>query len=112
LNLIAIPVPITYGNMMIELTCSEITWLCPENKKSDYGTLSILYSPDHFICETISLEDYCQTFRNRFVYNEVLATEIFANFMAVLQPKHCVVTLIQNNEGGGGVSNKTEVASK
>lgn len=76
---------------LIEITCPELTCLCPRSGYPDYATIKIIYIPKNKIIELKSLKLYLNKFRNTYISHEAITNKIFNDLKKVLQPRYLKV---------------------
>ena len=79
--------PCPERDYQIEIVCPEFTSVCPKTGQPDFGTLTILYTPDRLCVELKSLKLYLQAFRNEGVFYETVTNRILDDLVAVLAPR-------------------------
>jgi len=84
----------------IEIVCPEFTSVCPKTGQPDFGTLTILYTPDRLCLELKSLKLYLQKFRNEGVFYETLTNQILDDLAAVLSPRFIKLHASFTQRGG------------
>lgn len=86
----------------IEITIRqpEFTSLCPMTGLPDFGTLTIVYTPDQKIVELKSLKFYLLQYRNVGIFYEHVINRILDDLVAVLKPKRMAITGSFTARGG------------
>jgi len=87
-------------DLVVTLTCTEFTSLCPVTGQPDFGVITIEYTPDRGLVETKSLKLWLRRWRNRAAFNEAIVVEIVDLFFAQVKPVCAVVTGVFNVRGG------------
>jgi 7-cyano-7-deazaguanine reductase len=87
---------------VIEFTATEFTSVCPMTGQPDFGTISIVYTPDARCIELRSLKYYLQTYRNRGIFYENVVNTILADIVAAIEPR--ALTVVGQFNGRGGIS--------
>lgn len=91
----------------IEIVCPEFTSVCPKTGQPDFGTLTIVYTPDKDCVELKSLKLYLQQFRNEGIFYENVTNTILDDLVAVLQPRQ--LTLMADFSPRGGITSRITV---
>lgn len=84
----------------IEIVSPEFTSVCPRTGQPDFGTITILYTPDHLCVELKSLKFYLQAFRQQGIFYEHVTNTIMDDLVAVVQPRYLKVESAFNARGG------------
>ncbi len=84
----------------IQIECPEFTSVCPKTGQPDFGLLNFEYIPDVRCVELKSLKLYLQQFRNEGIFYEHVVNSIFDDFVAVIQPRHLLLTAEFTPRGG------------
>lgn len=102
--------PTEAGQIPLEVTleCTEFTCRCPVTKQPDWATIVIVYEPYSRIVESKSVKMYLETFRDKGIFHEHLASKILTDFVETLEPARCSVTVHFNTRGGIAISAKAE----
>ena len=79
--------PCPERDYQIEIVCPEFTSVCPKTGQPDFGTLTVLYTPDRLCVELKSLKLYLQAFRNEGVFYETVTNRILDDLVAMLAPR-------------------------
>jgi len=80
------------ASMMIEISTSEFTSLCPLTKQPDFATIIIRYRPKSLCVESKSLKLYFLGFRNHGAFHEACVAQIFEDLWKLLDPMTLCVT--------------------
>jgi len=88
----------------VTLECTEFTCRCPVTNQPDWATIVIEYKPRSRIIESKSVKLYLETYREVGVFHEHLAAQILDDFVKVLEPYRCSVTVYFNSRGGIAIS--------
>jgi 7-cyano-7-deazaguanine reductase len=91
----------------IEIICPEFTSVCPKTGQPDFGTLTIIYTPDAKCVELKSLKMYLQQFRNEGIFYETVTNRILDDLVAALSPRK--MKLVAAFTPRGGISTKVTV---
>jgi 7-cyano-7-deazaguanine reductase len=91
----------------IEIICPEFTSVCPKTGQPDFGTLTIIYTPDAKCVELKSLKMYLQQFRNEGIFYETVTNRILEDLVAALSPRK--MKLVAAFTPRGGISTKVTV---
>jgi len=84
----------------IEIVAPEFTSVCPKTGQPDFGTLTIIYTPDRTCVELKSLKLYLQSYRNEGIYYEHVTNTILDDLVAVIQPRWMKLVASFNARGG------------
>lgn len=84
----------------IEIVAPEFTSVCPKTGQPDYGTITILYTPDKVCIELKSLKMYLQSFRNQGIYYEHVTNTMLDDLVASAQPRWMKIEAAFNARGG------------
>jgi 7-cyano-7-deazaguanine reductase len=84
----------------IEIVSPEFTSVCPRTGQPDFGTITILYTPDRKCVELKSLKFYLQSFRNEGIFYEHVTNTIMDDLVAVINPRYMKVESSFNARGG------------
>lgn len=86
--------------VVVELTSSEVTALCPVTGQPDWYNVSIKYCPDAECIESKSLKLYLWQFREEGHFCEQLAERILKDCAKVCHPLWMVVSMTMAPRGG------------
>jgi 7-cyano-7-deazaguanine reductase len=92
--------PWCFGDIAINLVCSEFTSQCPVTGQPDYATLEISYTPGEWFVETKSLKLWLWSFRGKKAFNEAITAEIAEAFAAQVKPLEVTVVMHFHQRGG------------
>jgi 7-cyano-7-deazaguanine reductase len=84
----------------IEIVAPEFTSVCPKTGQPDYGTITIIYTPDKKCVELKSLKMYLQSYRNAGIFYENVTNEMMDDLTAVLQPRWMKIEAAFTPRGG------------
>lgn len=84
----------------VDLTCDEVTSLCPITGQPDYHTITITYYPKDFCVESKSLKLYLNGFRMYGHFTETLARTIHDHLCERL---NCDVAVTVESASRGGI---------
>jgi 7-cyano-7-deazaguanine reductase len=84
----------------IEIVAPEFTSVCPKTGQPDYGTITIIYTPDKKCVELKSLKMYLQSYRNAGIFYENVTNAMMDDFTAVLQPRWMKIEAAFTPRGG------------
>jgi len=90
--------------LKVTLDCTEFTCRCPITNQPDWATIIITYEPHLRIVESKSVKLYLETFRDKGVFHEYLAQVMLRDFVELLDPSRCKVTVHFNTRGGIAIS--------
>ena len=85
---------------VIEIVCPEFTSVCPKTGQPDFGTITVVYTPNQRCVELKSLKFYLQSFRNQGIFYENLTNQIFDDLLAALAPRSLKVLASFTPRGG------------
>ena len=85
---------------VIEIVCPEFTSVCPKTGQPDFGTITVVYTPNQRCVELKSLKFYLQSFRNRGIFYENVTNQIFDDLLAALAPRRLKVLASFTPRGG------------
>lgn len=88
------------GIKRITIRHEEFTSVCPVTGQPDTGVVEVVYEPQDSCIESKSFKLYMQSFRNRGVFCEALASEIAHTLSDALEATTVVVEVKQNPRGG------------
>jgi 7-cyano-7-deazaguanine reductase len=91
----------------IRIVCPEFTSVCPKTGQPDFGTLTIIYTPDAQCVELKSLKMYLQQFRNEGIFYENVTNTILDDLVSVLSPRR--LTLVADFSPRGGITSRITV---
>ncbi len=92
---------------VIEIIAPEFTSVCPKTGQPDFGTITILYTPEKTCVELKSLKFYLQSFRNDGIFYENVTNRIMDDLLAVLQPRW--MKLIAAFSARGGITTNVTI---
>jgi 7-cyano-7-deazaguanine reductase len=84
----------------VEIVAPEFTSVCPKTGQPDFGTLTIMYTPDKKCVELKSLKSYLQSFRNQGIFYEHVTNTILDDLAAVVQPRWLRIEAAFTARGG------------
>ncbi len=91
----------------IEIVAPEFTSVCPKTVQPDFGTMTLIYTPEARCVELKSFKLYLQQFRNEGIFYENVTNEIFDDLAAVLEPRR--MKLIAAFTARGGITTSVTV---
>lgn len=91
----------------IEIVCPEFTSVCPKTGQPDFGTLTIIYTPDRKCVELKSLKLYLQQFRNQGIFYENATNRILDDLVTITEPRR--MRLVAAFTPRGGISTTVTV---
>ena len=74
------------ADMMLNITASEFSSLCPITGQPDYATIMIDYIPDQYCVESKSMKLYLNGFRNHGEFHESCVNRIINDLIDLLDP--------------------------
>ena len=86
--------------ILLELTTSEFTSVCPWSGLPDFATLRILYVPAQLCIELKSFKYYLLSYRSVGIYYEHLTQRILADLVAACAPHFLRIEGDFNERGG------------
>lgn len=84
----------------VNFVTKEFTSICPVTNQPDLYTVEIDYSPKAKCVESKSLKLYLNSFRDRGIFGEALASELADTLFSALMPHQIVVKTTQQARGG------------
>ncbi len=84
----------------IKIVAPEFTSVCPKTGQPDFGTVTIIYTPDKKCVELKSLKFYLQSFRNQGIFYENVTNTITDDFVAAIQPRFLKIEAAFSARGG------------
>lgn len=84
----------------IEIVCPEFTSVCPKTGQPDFGTLTIIYTPESKCVELKSLKFYLQSYRNEGIFYENITNVILDDLVGVLAPRWMKLEAAFHARGG------------
>ena len=94
------PNPRTGRNYTIRVRAPEFTCLCPKTGQPDFAEITIDYVPDAVCVELKSLKLYLNSFRDKGAFHEAVSNEILDELVALLKPRHMLLSARFNVRGG------------
>ena len=82
----AVANPALAHDYLIHFVAPEFTCLCPRSGFPDFATIRIRLVPDQSIVELRSLKLYINTFRNQYLFHELVPNRIADDLVALLDP--------------------------
>jgi len=92
---------------LIRHECPEFTAICPVTGQPDFGTIIVLYTPDHLCVELKSLKLYLWSFRDEGHYFEQVTNQILNDLVQAVSPMR--MTVIGDFNVRGGISSRVVV---
>lgn len=84
----------------IEHVAPEFTSVCPVTGQPDFGTITIIYTPDKLCFELKSYKFYLQSFRNRGIFYEDVTNCILNDLVAAVRPQRMKIITQWTPRGG------------
>src|SRR5262245_53040388 len=84
----------------IEIKAPEFTSVCPKTGQPDYGTVTIVYTPDKKCVELKSLKFYLPSYRNHGIFYEHVTNTILDDLVAVIEPRFMKIEAAFSARGG------------
>ena len=84
----------------VVLTSDEVTALCPVTGQPDWYTVEVAYQPRGLCLESKCFKLYLQSFRQKGLFCEALASDICLELAGVLNPHVIEVRIVQKPRGG------------
>jgi len=103
-DLVTFPNPSPQREYVIRHECPEYTALCPVTGQPDFGTIVVVYSPDHRCIELKSLKLYLWAFRDEGHYFEQVTNRILDDLVKACRPRWMTVIGRFNVRGGIGTT--------
>ena len=98
------PNPNPGRDYVIRHECPEYTALCPVTGQPDFGSITVIYTPDRSCVELKSLKLYLWSFRDQGHYFEQVTNQILEDLVRVLEPRRLSVIGRFNVRGGIGTT--------
>jgi len=84
----------------IQIRCPEFTSMCPKTGLPDFGTITIVYTPDGACIELKALKYYLLDYRSQGIFYEAATNRILDDLVAACQPRRMRVTGDFSARGG------------
>lgn len=97
---------------LVRCESDEVTAVCPVTGQPDWYKVSITYEPGKKCLESKSLKLYLQSFRNRGIFCEALASEVAHQLLRVLEARSLAVEVVQKPRGGVSITARTALWGK
>ncbi|MEO5616950.1 MAG: preQ(1) synthase [Candidatus Eisenbacteria bacterium] len=94
------PNPALGRDYLIRHDCPEYTALCPVTGQPDFGSITVLYTPDRKCVELKSLKLYIWSFRGEGHFFEAVTNRICDDLVRALSPRQLTVVGRFNVRGG------------
>jgi 7-cyano-7-deazaguanine reductase len=91
--------PAPHRDYTIDLSYPEFTCKCPRTGYPDFGTMTLTYVPDQWICELKSFKLYLNRFRDAYVFHEAVTNQILDDFVAAMHPRRAAIVADWNVRG-------------
>ena len=75
----------------IEIVAPEFTSVCPKTGQPDFGTMTIVYTPDKKCIELKTLKFYIQSYRDVGIFHENAVNKILEDLVKVSAPRKMTV---------------------
>ncbi len=95
----AVANPAPHRDYTIDLSYPEFTCKCPRTGYPDFGTMTLTYVPDQWICELKSFKLYLNRFRDAYVFHEAVTNQILDDFVAAMHPRRAAIVADWNVRG-------------
>ena len=82
----AVSNPALEHDYLIHFVAPEFTCLCPRSGFPDFATIRIRLVPDQSIVELRSLKLYINSFRNQYLFHELVANRVADDLVSSLNP--------------------------
>ena len=92
--------PNQYRGYDITIVVPEFTSICPKTKLPDFGTVTVVYTPDKTCVELKSFKYYLLGYRNLGIFYENAINRILDDIVRACRPKRCTVRGEFNTRGG------------
>jgi 7-cyano-7-deazaguanine reductase len=103
-ELATFPNPSPGRDYSIRHECPEYTAVCPVTGQPDFGTITIIYTPDRLCVELKSLKLYLWSFRDEGHFFEQVTNQVLDDLVRALKPRRMVVVGRFNVRGGIGTT--------
>jgi 7-cyano-7-deazaguanine reductase len=94
------PNPRPERDFEIRIQCPEFTSVCPKTGLPDFGTITIVYTPDAACIELKALKYYLLDYRNQGIFYEAATNRILDDLVAACHPRRMRVTGDFSARGG------------
>jgi 7-cyano-7-deazaguanine reductase len=94
------PNPEPGRDYLIRHECPEYSAICPVTGQPDFGTITVLYTPDRRCVELKSLKLYLWSFRDEGHYFEQVTNQILDDLVRAVRPRRMIVIGEFNVRGG------------
>jgi 7-cyano-7-deazaguanine reductase len=84
--------PAPQRDYQVAIDCPEFTSVCPRTGRPDFGTISVVYTPDKHCIELKSLKLYLQAYRNEGIFYEAVVNKILDDLVAACRPRQMILT--------------------
>jgi 7-cyano-7-deazaguanine reductase len=84
--------PAPQRDYQIHIDCPEFTSVCPRTGQPDFGTITVVYTPDKLCIELKSLKLYLQAYRNDGIFYEAAVNKILDDLVAACRPRQMTLT--------------------
>ncbi len=98
------------NKISVEHATEEFTSVCPYSGLPDFGTITILYTPDKECIELKSLKYYLYAFRGVRIFNEHAVNKILEDLVKVTKPLK--MTVVGDFTARGGITNRVTASYK
>jgi 7-cyano-7-deazaguanine reductase len=85
------PNPSPHRDYVIRHECPEYTAVCPVTGQPDFGTITVIYTPDRRCVELKSLKLYLWSFREEGHYFEQVTNQILEDLVKAVKPRRMSV---------------------
>lgn len=92
--------PTPKRTMCVEMVSDEVTALCPVTGQPDQYTVQIIYYPSEFCVESKSLKLRLQSYRQKGLFVEQLASDLADHVFDSIEPSMVTVVVTQKPRGG------------
>ena len=108
--LVYLTAPGSWGQ--ITITGDEFTSLCPATGGPDFGSITIIYTPQDWIVESKSLKYYLESYRNQRIFHEAVVAKICQDLSVLLKPKYLRVKGSFKPRGGWAINPECDFYSQ
>ena len=88
----------------VDMVSDEVTAVCPVTGQPDQYTVSATYTPDKLCVESKSWKLWIQSYRNKGIFCESLASDLADHIMNSVSPSTVEVTVKQKPRGGVSIT--------
>ncbi len=102
------PNPNPERDYTVRIACPEFTSVCPKTGLPDFGTITIVYTPDQLCLELKALKYYLFGFREKGIFYEAVVNRILEDLVRTCAPRQ--MTVEGNFTPRGGIQTTVTVS--